>query len=91
MLNLIGWAVAGLIIGAIARLLVPGRQTMGLLMTMVLGIVGAFIGGAISWMIWGLPQEPFSAYAWPGYLLSILGAVVLLLIAGAATRRSALG
>jgi uncharacterized membrane protein YeaQ/YmgE (transglycosylase-associated protein family) len=80
---ILGWIVAGLIIGAIARLLVPGRQSMGILMTIVLGIVGALIGGFISWMIWGAPTDPFSQYAWPGYLFSILGAILLLVIFGA--------
>jgi len=88
MLNLIAWMIAGLIIGAIARLLVPGRQPMGILLTIVLGIVGALVGGGISWMIWGDPGEPFSAHAWPGYLLSILGAVLVLCLYLYANRRS---
>jgi uncharacterized membrane protein YeaQ/YmgE (transglycosylase-associated protein family) len=88
MWNILCWIVAGLVIGAIARLLVPGRQPMGMAMTIVLGIVGALIGGAISYAIWGLPTEPFSNYAWPGYLMSIGGAVVLLLIAGPMMSRS---
>lgn len=78
MLSLIGWLLAGLLVGAIARLLMPGRQSMGILMTMLLGIVGAFVGGFISWAIWGVPGEPFAGYAWPGYLLSILGAILVL-------------
>jgi uncharacterized membrane protein YeaQ/YmgE (transglycosylase-associated protein family) len=80
MLDLIGWLIAGLIIGGIARLLVPGRQPMGMLMTMVLGIVGALLGGFVYWIFAGVPGEPFSAYSWPGYLLAVLGAVVVLLI-----------
>jgi uncharacterized membrane protein YeaQ/YmgE (transglycosylase-associated protein family) len=88
MLNLIAWVIAGLIVGAIARLLVPGRQPMGILMTIVLGVVGALVGGGISWMIWGDPGEPFSAHAWPGYLLSILGAVLVLALYLYANRRT---
>lgn len=80
-LYILGWLVAGLIIGAIARLLVPGRQSIGFLGTMFLGIIGALLGGGLAYLIWGHPGEPFSRYAWPGYLLSILGAVVVLLIA----------
>lgn len=87
MLNVIGWLVAGLIIGAIARLLMPGRQPMGILLTMALGIVGALVGGGISWMIWGDPGEPFSSRAWPGYLLSILGAFLVLWAYLASTKR----
>ena len=84
---IIGWLIAGLIIGAIARLLVPGRQPIGLLGTMLLGIVGALLGGGIAYLIWRDPGDPFSRYAWPGYLLSILGAVVVLWIATASARR----
>jgi uncharacterized membrane protein YeaQ/YmgE (transglycosylase-associated protein family) len=90
MWNLICWAFAGLIVGAIARLLMPGRQPLGLLMTMVVGIVGALVGGGIAWLVWGDPGEPFSSYAWPGYLLSILGAV-LVLWAWLGTTRRAMG
>jgi uncharacterized membrane protein YeaQ/YmgE (transglycosylase-associated protein family) len=87
-LHLLGWIFAGLVVGAIARLLVPGRQPIGLWMTIAVGIVGALVGGGIAWLIWGLPGEPFSRYAWPGYLLSILGAVLALLLALGPTRRT---
>jgi uncharacterized membrane protein YeaQ/YmgE (transglycosylase-associated protein family) len=46
--QLIGIAIAGIIIGALARLIVPGRQPIGFVMTILLGIAGAFIGGAIA-------------------------------------------
>ena len=78
MLNLIGWVVAGLVVGAIARLLVPGKQPMGVLATTALGIVGALLGGAVAWGIWGDPGRPFSNNSWPGYLTAILGASILL-------------
>jgi uncharacterized membrane protein YeaQ/YmgE (transglycosylase-associated protein family) len=45
---MIGFLVAGLIIGALARLLLPGRQRIGLLWTLVLGVVGSVIGGTIA-------------------------------------------
>jgi uncharacterized membrane protein YeaQ/YmgE (transglycosylase-associated protein family) len=86
-MHIIGWIFAGLIIGAVARLLMPGKQQMGILMTIVLGIVGAFVGGGISYAIWGDPGEPFSAHAWPGYLLSILGAVLVLWGVGYSSRK----
>jgi uncharacterized membrane protein YeaQ/YmgE (transglycosylase-associated protein family) len=89
MLTAIGWLIAGLIVGAIARLLMPGRQSMGIFMTMVLGIVGALVGGGISWMIWGKQQEPFSQHAWPGYILATLGAIMILWLVGSSTRRTA--
>ncbi|MCA9270886.1 MAG: GlsB/YeaQ/YmgE family stress response membrane protein, partial [Planctomycetales bacterium] len=45
MLHLIGFVLFGLIVGAIARLLLPGRQSMGWIMTIVLGMVGSVVGG----------------------------------------------
>ena len=78
MLNAIGWIVAGLIVGAIARLLIPGRQPMGILGTIALGIVGALAGGAAAHALWGNRGGPFDATAWPGYLTAILGASIVL-------------
>ncbi len=90
MLNILGWIVAGLIVGAIARLLVPGRQPMGIILTIVLGIVGAMVGGFISWAIFGSPADNTAvtdSTHWPGYLMSIVGAVIVLLIYGATIGR----
>jgi uncharacterized membrane protein YeaQ/YmgE (transglycosylase-associated protein family) len=73
----IWWLVIGLIAGALARLIMPGRDPMGILATILLGIVGSVIGGLISMAIWsnergGIPRA--------GILLSILGAIVVLWI-----------
>ncbi len=48
---MIGFLVAGLIIGALARLIKPGKQNLGILATLGLGIVGSLIGGTIAWLI----------------------------------------
>ena len=48
---MIGFLIAGLIIGALARLFKPGRQNLGLLATLGLGLVGSLIGGTIAWLI----------------------------------------
>jgi uncharacterized membrane protein YeaQ/YmgE (transglycosylase-associated protein family) len=75
-----------LIVGAIARLLVPGRQSMGILMTIVLGIVGAFLGGFIGSMLFGprLELDATGTYAvetaWPGWIMAVIGGVIVLLI-----------
>ena len=45
---MIGFLVAGLVIGALARLILPGRQKIGLLMTLLLGVIGSLIGGTIA-------------------------------------------
>jgi uncharacterized membrane protein YeaQ/YmgE (transglycosylase-associated protein family) len=82
MLGVISWIVCGLIVGLIARAIVPGRQPIGMLMTIVLGVAGAFIGGLISTAIWGQPpSDPATAEVatmWPGWLMSIVGGILLL-------------
>jgi uncharacterized membrane protein YeaQ/YmgE (transglycosylase-associated protein family) len=78
--SLLGWMVCGLIVGLIARFLFPGRQSMGLLMTMVLGIVGAVVGGFLYSLIQGAPGEPFSlsGNAWQAWIFAILGGLLVL-------------
>ena len=72
---ILSWMVFGLVAGAIARLLVPGRQSLGLFTTMLLGVVGSLLGGGITWLITGSPMEP------AGWIMSVIGAVILLAIA----------
>lgn len=79
---IISWAVFGLIAGAIARLLVPGRQPLGCLGTILLGVTGSLIGGFASWLLFG--GHPLQASSW---IMSILGAVLVLAI-GVIPRRS---
>jgi uncharacterized membrane protein YeaQ/YmgE (transglycosylase-associated protein family) len=81
----LSWMLCGLIVGLIARLLVPGRQSMGLLLTMVLGIVGAVVGGLLYSLIQGAPSESssLSGNAWHGWVVAILGAVLALWAYGA--------
>ncbi len=67
--------MAGLIIGALARLIKPGKQDLGLLATLGLGIVGSLIGGTIAWLIgtgsiWELD--------FLGFVLAVIAAVVLI-------------
>jgi uncharacterized membrane protein YeaQ/YmgE (transglycosylase-associated protein family) len=78
--SLLSWMVCGLIVGLIARLLLPGRQSMGLLLTMVLGIVGAVVGGFLFALLQGGPAEPISlsGNAWHGWVVAVLGAVLVL-------------
>jgi uncharacterized membrane protein YeaQ/YmgE (transglycosylase-associated protein family) len=84
LLALIGWALFGLIAGAVARLLVPGRQAIGLGMTMLLGIAGSYFGGLIGWLLVGGGGSPLQASGW---IMSILGAVLLLFLYVAFARR----
>lgn len=75
MLHMIGHAFFGLIVGLVARAILPGRQHMGLILTMILGIVGAWLGGVIG-RATGMYQEGHPA----GFLMALVGAVVVLLI-----------
>jgi uncharacterized membrane protein YeaQ/YmgE (transglycosylase-associated protein family) len=70
---MLGWIVFGLIVGIIAKLLMPGRDPGGFIITILLGIAGAMLGGFIGRAI-GLYGPNQSA----GYLVSILGAILLL-------------
>jgi uncharacterized membrane protein YeaQ/YmgE (transglycosylase-associated protein family) len=83
--TILSWMLCGLIVGLIARLLVPGRQSLSLLLTMVLGIVGAVVGGFLYSLLQGAPREPFSlsGNAWHGWIVSILGGVIVLWAYGA--------
>jgi uncharacterized membrane protein YeaQ/YmgE (transglycosylase-associated protein family) len=76
--SIISWAVFGLIVGAIARLLYPGRQSMSILMTMVLGIIGSLLGGIVSWMFGFDPEE--GAFQGAGWIMSIIGAIIVVWI-----------
>jgi uncharacterized membrane protein YeaQ/YmgE (transglycosylase-associated protein family) len=83
--SIITWAVFGLVVGAIARFLYPGRQPMSLLMTMVLGIVGSLVGGLISWLFGFDPQDgPFQGAGW---IMSLLGALIVVWLALYASSR----
>jgi uncharacterized membrane protein YeaQ/YmgE (transglycosylase-associated protein family) len=71
--------VIGLIVGLLARLLVPGRDSIGLLGTILLGIVGSFVGGFLQQLIQFHHLE-VTHFAATGIIGSIIGAIVLLLI-----------
>jgi len=51
LIPVIGFLVAGLVIGALARLIKPGKQNLGVLATLALGVVGSLIGGTIAWLL----------------------------------------
>ncbi|MGH8903124.1 MAG: GlsB/YeaQ/YmgE family stress response membrane protein [Egibacteraceae bacterium] len=81
--TIILFVVIGLIAGALARLLVPGPDPMSVLATIALGIVGSFIGGTL-WTL--LSNEPFS-FRSSGWIGSIIGAIILVLLLRAFRRR----
>jgi len=73
MIELLGWMVFGLIVGVIAKLVMPGRDPGGIIVTMLLGVAGAMIGGFLGRTLgWYGPNQA------AGFLMSLLGAIVLL-------------
>ena len=74
-MGIIGWIVFGLIVGAVAKLLMPGRDPGGWIVTILLGIAGALVGGFLGRAAgWYGPNDA------AGFLMSILGAIVLLFL-----------
>ena len=74
-MSVLSWLISGLIIGVLAKLFMPGRDPGGFIVTILLGIVGAFVASYIGQVLgWYLPGEP------AGWIMSILGAVVVLAI-----------
>lgn len=73
MMSILGWILFGLIVGALAKLVMPGRDPGGIVVTAALGIVGAILGG-FAGRLMGMYQYGESA----GYIMATLGAIVLL-------------
>lgn len=72
---MIGWIVFGFIVGLIARGIVPGDQQLGCLRTILLGVAGSFVGGAIGYLFQGGSLIQSS-----GWIGSVVGAIILLAI-----------
>jgi uncharacterized membrane protein YeaQ/YmgE (transglycosylase-associated protein family) len=81
-MSIVLWIVFGLIVGVIAKLLTPGREPGGFIITTLLGIAGALVGGFIGRALGIYPN--YQSYG--GFFMSILGAVIILAIYHVATR-----
>lgn len=81
---LISWAVFGFVVGAIARFVVPGRVPLGCLYTILLGVAGSLMGGMISWLVVSGGHQ--GMYEPSGWIMSIIGAVIVILIGRRMTR-----
>jgi uncharacterized membrane protein YeaQ/YmgE (transglycosylase-associated protein family) len=77
--TIISAVVAGLIIGALARLVMPGKQNIGVIMTIVLGILGSLIGSWVCYNLFGYQNEG-GGWAVIPFLVGIIVAVVLIAI-----------
>lgn len=89
--SIIGWAVLGLVAGALAKLIYPGTQGGGMIATMILGIVGAFIGGTLYTLI---TTGKFAVGALtggaliPSLVFAVLGSMVAIFLWGLVTRNA---
>ena len=84
-MHILGWIVFGLIVGAIARFLMPGRQPLGFILTCLLGIGGAFVGGYIGSMFSHQPMDLQNPTGWLG---AIVGSLLLLFVYSMVAGRS---
>ena len=88
---IIAMILIGIVAGYVARLLVPGRDPMGFIRTVILGIAGSFLGGFLGYVLFNKDINE-GALQPSGVIGSIIGAIILLLIYNAAThRRSGFG
>lgn len=83
-MGILSWILFGLVVGVIAKLLMPGRDPGGFIITILLGIAGALVGGFV-----GRAMGFYGDNQGAGWLMSILGAIVLLLLYRMMARRRA--
>jgi len=83
-LSFLGWIVVGLGAGALAKLILPGKQSGGWIITLLLGVVGALLGGFLGTFIGIQGQGVFNIWTW---VLAVGGAIIVLLIYGLITRK----
>ncbi|MBF2002954.1 MAG: GlsB/YeaQ/YmgE family stress response membrane protein [Synechococcales cyanobacterium C42_A2020_086] len=88
-MNIIAWLLLGLLAGAIAKAIYPGHQGGGILATIILGIIGAFIGGSLYTLLTtGTLQLAATSLSIPGLLVAVVGAIIAIFIWGLMTRRT---
>jgi len=83
LMNIIGWIIFGLIVGIVAKFLMPGRDPGGFIITTLLGIAGALVGGFLGQFL-GLYREGDPV----GFIMAVLGSIILLWIYRMASRHA---
>jgi uncharacterized membrane protein YeaQ/YmgE (transglycosylase-associated protein family) len=84
-MGILSWILFGLVAGALARMIVPGRQASGCISTLAVGIAGALIGGFLGGLL--LDRDVHFGWDLGPFLLAVGGAVLLLLLLDALSRR----
>lgn len=88
-MNILAWIVLGLIAGAIAKAIYPGHQSGGILGTLILGVIGAFVGGSLYTLLTtGTLAVTAAGLSVGGVVIAVLGAIVALFIYYATTKRT---
>ncbi|BAY59992.1 transglycosylase-associated protein [Calothrix brevissima NIES-22] len=90
-MNIIAWVVLGLLAGAIAKAIYPGYQGGGILSTIVLGIIGAFVGGSLYTLLQTGTLQITAAgagFSLPGLFIAVIGAIIAIYLWGLLNRRS---
>lgn len=82
-MTILGWIAFGLVAGLIARALVPGKDNIGCLMTIVIGVLGSALGGAIGAAL----THGFKKFQPAGFIGSVIGAIIVLVIYNQVTGR----
>lgn len=80
LVQILGMLIIGLLVGALARFLVPGRDPMGCLTTSLLGIAGSFVGGFLYRFLVHTAPAARITYVYPGFLVSLIGAILVLVL-----------
>lgn len=87
-MNILAWIILGMLAGAIAKAIYPGTQGGGIISTIILGIIGAFVGGSLyNLFATGTLQLTASTLNLPGLLIAIIGAMIAIYIWGLINRR----
>ncbi|KST68894.1 GlsB/YeaQ/YmgE family stress response membrane protein [Mastigocoleus testarum] len=89
-MNIIAWVILGLIAGAIGKAIYPGHQGGGILATMLLGIVGAFLGGSLMTLLTtGQLTLTAATLSIPGIVVAVIGAMLAIFLWGLMTKSNA--
>ncbi len=89
-MNIIAWVILGLIAGAIGKAIYPGHQGGGIFATMLLGIVGAFLGGSLMTLLTtGKLTLTAATLSFPGIVVAVIGAIIAIFLWGLMTKSNA--